>query len=173
MFLIASITPILLPMISISAIWEGDLSASVCISIIKCVFTFSKALIPFLSYPFLFSRVPEVSLINIGKQLYVFVHTVTLPLPDRLSRFLPFMRPKQDGANDRRSSRCSKNRLVLRPSLGESLLTPRVPVHGIIGVMTEIRACLAYEPVGCGILCIHVRYHRLSLRTGSEIDKIH
>jgi hypothetical protein len=41
-----------------------------------------------------------------------------------------------------------ENRLVLLPRLRERLLTPGIPVDGIMGMLEKIRAGLPGEPIG-------------------------
>ena len=40
-----------------------------------------------------------------------------------------------------------KNRLILDPCFGESLLAPWVPVHRIIRVLEKVRACLIFQMI--------------------------
>jgi hypothetical protein len=48
-----------------------------------------------------------------------------------------------------------KNRLILGLGLGKSLVSPRVPVHRVVGVLEEIRGLFIFKPIGSALGCQH------------------
>src|ERR1051326_5141705 len=52
-----------------------------------------------------------------------------------------------------RISDAEKDRLILFPRLGESLLTPRIPIHRVMLMLQQVRRFLARQPIGMRMRC--------------------